>query len=160
MIKLLALFLTLSVANGQTLSYLLPDEKGLFEHTLGTHLKNANNEIVILTPSMNYPLLRTQLVRTLSKGTTLTIITQNPKNDPLALVAYRGVELSLYLARPLADTLIFIDDTTVCHLSGELNAEDLTRKTNHAICSDEADLVAAMRQNIDKIRKRSKPYLK
>jgi hypothetical protein len=160
MIKLLTLFLTLSVANAQTLSYLLPDQKGLFEHALSTHLKKANKEIVILTPTLKYAALRTQLIRSSSKGITVTLIAQNPADDPLGLVAYHGIELYLYSARPLMDTLIFIDDTTVCHLSESLNDKELARKTQSALCSDDPDLIRSMQHNVSQIIKRSKPYLK
>lgn len=160
MIKLLPLFLILSIANGQTLPYLLPDEKSNFEHVLMTHLKKAHMHIILLTPSLNHPVLRRQLIQSLSKGSKLTLITQNPSHDPLQLVAYNGVELYLYRARPLNDTLILMDDSVACHLSGGLNEEDLSQKSQNALCSDEPDLINAMYQNTNRILTRSKPYLK
>lgn len=88
------------------------------------------------------------------------MITQNPSHDPLQLVAYNGVELYLYRARPLNDTLILMDDSVACHLSGGLNEEDLSQKSQNALCSDEPDLINAMYQNTNRILTRSKPYLK
>jgi hypothetical protein len=160
MIKLIALFLTLNIANGQTISYLLPDEKALFEHTLMTHIKKATKEIVILTPALNYPLLRRQLIHSVSKGVKLTLIAQNLSNDPLQLVAYNGVELYGYDVRPLGDTSIVIDDTTVCHLSGVLSEEKFMRNTQQPLCSDEEDIIHTTQQNVRRILTRSKPYLK
>ncbi len=160
MIKLLTLFLTLCTANGQTLPYLLPDEKSNFEHTLISHLKKAQTHIVILTPSLNHPALRRQLLQSLSKGVKLTLITQDPSNDPLQLVAYNGVDLYLYRARPLSDSLILIDNSVVCHVSDGLNEEDFSKKSQNALCSDESDLINAMQQNTHQILTRSKPYLK
>jgi len=160
MIKLLTLFLTLCVANAQTLPFLLPDEKSHFEHTLISHLKKAQTHIVILTPSLNHPPLRRQLIQSLSKGVKLTLITQDPSNNPLQLVAYNGVDLYLYRARPLSDTWIFMDDTVVCHVSEGLNEEELSKKSQNALCSDESDLINALQQNTKKIQMRSKSYLK
>ncbi|HEX5710701.1 MAG TPA: hypothetical protein VFX68_05080 [Sulfuricurvum sp.] len=159
MIKLIALFLTLSVANAQTLTYMLPDDKALFEQALIGHLKKANKEVIILTPMLHYDVLRTQLIRTIKNGINLTIIAQNPAHDSLKLVAYRNVELYSYHPRPLSDTLIVIDDT-VCHLSGALDEEELLRKTQNILCSDEAELRQGIQKNIAKTLTRSKLYLK
>jgi hypothetical protein len=160
MIKLLTLFLLLNVANAQTLPYLLPDEKSSFDHTLIAYLKKAQTHIVILTPSLNHPALRRQLVQSLSKGIKLTLIIQTPAHDPLQLVAYNGVDFNLYDARPLDDTLILVDDTALCHLSGGLNEEELAQKTQNAICSDENELIKMMQKNAHRILTRSHPYLK
>jgi len=160
MIKLLSLFLTLCVANAQTLSFLLPDEKSNFEHTLMSHLKKVQTRIVILTPSLNHPALHRQLIQSVSKGVKLTLITQDPSHDPLQLVAFNDVDLYIYRARPLSDTLILMDDSVVCHVSGGLNEEELSKKSQNALCSDESDLINAMQQNTHQILTRSKPYLK
>ena len=160
MIKLLTLFLSLSVANAQTISYMLPDDKALFEYSLAAHLKKANATIVILTPALHYGALHTQLIHTIGKGIKLTLITQNLTHDPLELIASRGVELYEYHARPLADTLILIDNTLVCHLSGALEDEDLVHKTQNVLCSDEPELLQTIQLNIHKTLARSKPYLK
>jgi hypothetical protein len=160
MIKFLPLFLTFTLANGQIFPYLLPEEKSQFEHDLLSHIKKAHKQIVLLTPSLNHPTLRRQLIQSVSKGVKLTLITQNPANDPLQLVAYNGVEFYLYSSRPLNDTLIFIDEDEVCHLSGGLNEEELSRKTQNVFCSDESDFILALQQNTNRILTRSKPYLK
>jgi len=160
MIKLLALFLILNVANAQTVPYLLPDEKSSFEHELMAHLKKAHTQIVLLTPSLNHPAVRRQLIQSVSKGVKLTLITQNPSDDPLKLVAYSGVELYLYRARGLKDTLILIDDSVVCHASGGLNEEELSQKSQNVVCSNEGDFVQSLSQNAQRILMRSHPYLK
>ncbi len=160
MIKLLTLFLTLSVVNAQTLTFLLPDEKSAFEHELIHHLKKAHTQVILLTPSLNHPALRRQLIQSVSKGVKLTLITQNSSADPLQLVAYRGVELYLYQARSLSDTLILIDDEIVCHVSGGLNDDELSQKSQNALCSDDSDFIPALHQNANRILARSKPYLK
>jgi len=160
MIKLLTLFLTLSVVNAQTLTYLLPDEKSGFEHALIHHLKKAHTQVILLTPSLNHPALRRQLIQSVSKGVKLTLITQNPSADPLQLVAYNGVELYLYHARSLSDTLILIDDEIVCHVSGGLNDQELSQKSQNALCSDDSDFILSLHQNANRILTRSKPYLK
>lgn len=160
MIKLLTLFLTLSAVNAQTLTYLLPDEKSVFEHELIQHLKKAHTHVILLSPSLNHPAFRRQLIQSVSKGVKLTLITQNSSNDPLQLVAYSGVELYLYRARSLSDTLILIDDEIVCHVSGGLNDQELSQKSQNALCSDDSDFILSLHQNANQILTRSKPYLK
>ncbi len=160
MIKFITLFVSLSVANAQTISYMLPDDKALFEYSLTAHLKKVNTEIVILTPLLHYSALRTQLIHNIGNGIKLTIIAQSPAHDSLKLIAYRNVELYEYHARPLADTLIMIDNTLVCHLSGALDDEELARNTQNIVCSDEPELLQTMQKNINKTIARSKPYLK
>lgn len=160
MIKLLTVFLILNAANAQTLTFLLPDEKSSFEHELMSHLKNAHTKILLLTPSLNHPAVRRQLIQSVSKGVKLTLITQNPSDDPLQLVAYSGVELYLYRARPLSDTLILIDDSVVCHATGGLKEEELSRKSQNVFCSNEGDFIQSLSQNAQRILMRSHPYLK
>ena len=160
MIKLLLLFLTLSVTNAQTLPYLLPDEKSIFEYELMNYLKKAHTHIVLLTPSLNHPALHRQLIQSVSKGVKLTLITQSPADDPLQLVAYSGVELYLYRARPLNDTVILIDERVVCHVSGGLNGEELSQNSQNVFCSNEPDLIQALKQNSQRILIRSHRYLK
>ena len=63
-------------------------------------------------------------------------------------------------ARPLDDTLVLVDDSVLCHLSGGLNEEDLAKKSQNAICSDESELIDAMQKNTHKILTRSNSYLK
>ncbi|GEM_PF-881843 len=160
MIKLLTLFLTFTLANAQIFPYFLPDEKSNFEHDLLSHLKKAHTQIILLTPSLNHPALRRQLIQSVSKGVKVTLIAQNPSHDPLQLVAYNDIELYLYRARELNDSLIIIDDEIVCHLSGGLEEEKLSQKTQNALCSDESDFILSLHQNANRILTRSKPYLK
>lgn len=160
MIKFLPLFLTFTLANGQIFPYLLPEEKSQFEHDLLSHIKKAHKQIILLTPSLNHPALSRQLIQAVSKGVKVTLITQNSANDPLQLVAYNGVEFYLYASRSLNDTVILIDDDAVCHLSGGLNEDALSRKSQHAICSDESDFILSLHQNTNRILTRSKLYLK
>lgn len=158
-IKILSLFLVLTHLNGQIFPYLLPDQKDDFDHILITHIKKTHHAISILTPELHYPSLRRSLLQSLTKGVTLTLITQKASGDPLMLIAYSGVNWSLYTARPLEDTVILIDDTLVCHVAGGLHEESLSKKIQTPLCSDDQPLIQTLRHRIHYLQKHSRPYL-
>lgn len=159
MIKLIALLLTIITANANIFPFLLPDEGSRFNHHLQTHLKNAQKEIVIITHSMNYPALSKSIIRSLSGGGHLTLIVSNPSGDPLRLIAYEGVNLYTYIPRTLTDTLILIDNTQICHISGPLSEKHLTNASSNVWCSDEASLILRTQKYINLLLGRSTPYL-
>lgn len=159
MIKLIALLFTISIANANIFPFLLPDEGSHFNHYLQTHLKNSQKEIVIVTPSFNYPSFGKNILRSLSHGGHLTLIVSKPSGDALRFIAYEGVSLHTYAPRHLNDTLILIDNSLVCHLSGSLNEKNLSDNVSSVWCSDEASLILAAQKQIAVLIKRSKPYL-
>lgn len=159
MIKLIVLLFTISIANANIFPFLLPDEGSRFNHYLQTHLKNSQKEILIVTPSLNYPSLSKSILRSTSHGANLTLVTSKPSGDALRFIAYEGVTLYTYSPRPLSDTLILIDNSLVCHLSGSLNEKNLSDNVSSVWCSDEASLVLAAQKQISILIKRSKPYL-
>ena len=159
MIKLITLIFTITVANANIFPFLLPDEGSNFNHYLQVLIKNAQNEIIIVTPAMHYSSLSKKVIQPLSHGTHLTIITSNPSGDPLRLIAYEGVTLQMYTARTLTDTLMLIDNTHVCHLGGALNEKNLGDTVTNVWCSDEPSLILATKKQITILLKRSKPYL-
>lgn len=159
MIKLIALLFTISLANADIFPFLLPDEGSRFNHYLQTHLKKSQKEIVILTPSLNYPSFGKSILRSLSRGGHLTLVTSKPSGDALRFIAYEGVTLYTYTPRPLTDTLILIDNRLVCHLSGSLNEKNLSDNVSNVWCSDAASLVLAAQKQIAVLIKRSQPYL-
>ncbi len=159
MIKLIALLLTIITANANIFPFLLPDEGSRFNHHLQTHLKNAQKEIVIITHSMNYPTLSKSIIRSLSTRGHLTLIVSKPSGDPLRLIAYEGVNLYTYPSRTLTDTLILIDNTQVCHLSGPLSEKHLTNAASSVWCSDDPSLILRMQKHVNVLLRRSAPYL-
>ncbi|MDP3465779.1 MAG: hypothetical protein Q8R86_08430 [Sulfuricurvum sp.] len=159
MIKLIALLLTFSVANAQSNFYVLPKDTSHFEHSLNSHLKNTREEIIILTPSLNYPSLKAKLIQSVSKGVNLTIITHNPAYDPLALIAYENVELLLHSEKSLNDTTIIMDTAFMCHHQGALDAEQLSDNNEKIVCHEDALAIAKIRKAIILLRSHSKRYL-
>lgn len=159
MIKLIALLLTFSVANAQSNRYVLPKDTSHFEHSLNSHLKNTREEIIILTPSLNYPSLKAKLIHSVSKGTKLTIITHTPAHDPLALIAYENVELLLYSDTSLNDTTIIMDTAFMCHHQGALDAEQLSDTNEKIVCHDNAPAIGKIRKAITLLRSHAKRYL-
>lgn len=159
MIKLIALLFTFSAANAQSNLYVLPKDTSHFEHSLYSHLKNTREEIIILTPSLNYPSLKAKLIKSISKGVTLTLITHNAAHDPLALIAYRNVELLLYPEKSLNDTYIIMDTTFMCHHSGALDAEELSVTKEKIVCHEDTLTIEKIRKAITLLRSHSKRYL-
>jgi hypothetical protein len=159
MIKLITLNLTITTANANIFPFLLPDEGSNFNHYLQVLIKNAQNEIIIVTPAMHYPSLSKKVIQPLSHGTHLTIIVSKPSGDPLRLIAYEGVTVQTYTVRTLTDTLILIDNTHVCHLGGSLNEKSLGDTVTNAWCSNEPSLILATKKQITTLLKRSRPYL-
>ncbi|MDP2077642.1 MAG: hypothetical protein Q8N01_10340 [Sulfuricurvum sp.] len=159
MIKLIALLFTITIANANIFPFLLPDEGSRFNHYLQKHLKNSQKEIIILTPSLNYPSLSKSILRSISHGIHLNLIVSKPSGDALRFIAYEGVTLYSYTPRDLTDTLILIDNSLVCHLSGSLNEKSLSENVSSVWCSDESLLVLAAQKQITTLLKRSKSYL-
>lgn len=159
MIKLIALLFTINIANANIFPFLLPDEGSLFNHDLQKHLKNSQKEIVIITPSFNHPSLSKSILHSISRQGHLTLIVSKPSGDPLRFIAYQGVSLFTYTPRVLADTLILIDNSYVCHLSGSLNEKSLSDHVSSVWCSDEPSLVLSAQKQITSLKKRSKAYL-
>jgi hypothetical protein len=159
MIKLITLIFTITIANANIFPFLLPDEGSNFNHTLQAFIKNATKEIIIVTPSMNYPSIQKSIIHTLSNGTHLTIIASKSVSDPLRLIAYQGVTYYPYTPRNITDTLILIDNTQVCHLPGSLDEKNLQNAVSHVWCSDDSSLILSTRKQITLMIQRSKPYL-
>jgi hypothetical protein len=159
MIKLITLIFTITVSNANIFPFLLPDEGSHFNHYLHQLIKNAQKEIIIVTPSMNYPSFNKNIINSLSHGTHLTIIASKQSGDPLRLIAYQGVSLYTYAPRAISDTLILIDNTYVCHLSGSLNEKNLGEAVSQVWCSDASSLILSTQKQISRLLKRTKPYL-
>lgn len=158
MIKFLTLFFLLTSLNAQTTTYLLPDEYSLFEDEL-LHL-SKNHQITILSPTINHAGFKKTLLKNISKGYPLTLITSTHLHDPSNLVAYRGVNLYLYQGRKLSGTWILIDNTYVCHISSSFDDAILTETAQTTFCSDDSSLIANTFKMIQTFQKRSQPYLK
>lgn len=159
MIKLITLLFTITVANANIFPFLLPDEGSHLNHHLQQIFKNSQNEIVIVTSAMKYPSLNKSIMHSLSHGVHLSLIVTHPTGDPLHLIAYQGVNLYKYTPRPLGDTLILVDNSHVCHLSGGLNEAAMGSNLSTAWCSDDNALVLRTQQHIKTLLKRSSTYL-
>ncbi len=153
MIKFIALLFTFTALNGQSILYSLPKEMSSFEYSLDTHLKNGQ-EIIIVTPAMNTLSLKRKLIKSVSQGSHLTLITQNVLSDPIALVAYQNVTLLRYWGKYLTNTTIIIDNDYMCTQQGAL----IESKTT-VICTDDPLLLQKALQNITQLSANSKLYL-
>jgi len=159
MIKLIALLLTITIANANIFPFLLPDEGSHFDHHLQTHLKNAQKEVVIITASMHYPSLNKTILRSLSHGVHLSIIANDLHNDPLHFAAYQNVAVYRNSTRAISDTIILIDNTHICHIPDALDEKNLKNNISNIWCSDESALILSSQKGINLLKKRSTPYL-
>ncbi|HEX5623629.1 MAG TPA: hypothetical protein VFX57_04210 [Sulfuricurvum sp.] len=159
MIKLLGLLLTFSTVNADIFTFYLPDEGSRFEHHVLSRIKNAHTHITIVAPSIDFAPLRKAVIRPLSRGTHLTLIVQNPAQDPLYYISYKNTDLYLYEKRLMSDTLILIDNTHLCHLPQGLSDKQLTRNALNVWCTDDAQAIHTAQQYIHRMIKRSRPYL-
>lgn len=159
MIKLIALLFTITVANANIFPFFLPDEGSSFNHHLQTLLKNSHSEVVIVTSSMNYPSLTKSMIRSLSHGVHLKFIVTKLSNDPLRFVAYQGVDLYRYTPRAISDTLILIDSTHICHISGAFDEKIMGSSVSTAWCTDDTAIILKTDKNIQTLFQRSSPYL-
>lgn len=159
MIKLIALLITISVANANIFPFLLPDEGSSFNHYLQKLIKNSHSEIIIVTSTMNYPSLNKSIIHALSHGVHLKLIVAYASNDPLHFLAYQGVDLYHYTPRAIADTLILIDNSTLCHVSGALDEKSMGNNVSTSWCTNEPTLITKTQKDIHRLFQRSTPYL-
>ncbi len=103
---------------------------------------------------MNAPSLKNKLIKAISHGVNVTLITQDVSNDPIALVAYENVELLLYRGKSLKESTIIIDSDFVCIQKGGLGDSKTT-----FFCSDAPLLLQKTLKTIHPIHTHSKPYL-
>lgn len=159
MIRVLFLLLWYTLSVAQDSSYLLPDEKSIFDYSLEGAFKRAQSDIIILTPELSSPLLEKLLKRSLSKGTTLTLIVQNPANTSSSIVAYQNVALYLYSKRALHGSTIIIDNAWMCTLAAPLHDEQLISETQLITCTKDYETIVSAKKSFAKLLKRSKRYL-
>lgn len=121
--------------------FLLPDESRNFLDTLNTHIKKANHEIYLFTPSIDeYTLLKT-LKQRAEKNVKITIITSEPiseKNKAAYLSLFKNIHVfalspllhEIQNEGGLQGSLVCIDNKELFLLSEAVESENL--KQNYA----------------------------
>lgn len=159
MIKRILLLFAFSALYGGENLYLLPDQNNELVHRLQNALRGTSAKVVIITPSFRHALLKKALLQGAKHGNRITLVVQDPEHDPLSVVQYGNIHLYRYTSRPLAGSVIIIDDRLVCTLTADLVQEQLTQTAAFAQCSDgSADIGAALHRAAPLIT-RSRPYL-
>lgn len=157
MIKLIGFLFAFTAVYAHERIFYLPDHHTRFIHFMSRSFKNSEH-ILILTPSLSHSELKKELLSAVKKGSTLHLITHNSAGDPLSLVQYRNIELSLSPLH-LAQSAIVIDDTLVCTSDGAIE-EDFFRSSRSRIrCSDNPQNVRAVRKSFQPLIQRAKNYL-
>lgn len=159
MIKLLPLLLVFSLAYGQNVNYLLPDQNALFIHTLEGAFKHSRERIFVITKSFHHPALKRALLEGTKRGSRLTLLVQTPKDDPLELAQYERIEIRILKGRPLEGSVIIVDDHYACTLPQNIDEESFSGRTALVRCSDDTSELAALRSALLPLINRSNPYL-
>ena len=159
MIKLLGLLFTVTLLySGETI-YILPDHQTRFVHQLNQSFKKGSKQIVIAAPSFNHSELKKGLLQAANHGSNVTMILCNLQNDPLSMVQYERITLHRYTAHPFDTSIILIDNTLVCTLSGSIDQERSTSTRSRIRCSDDIQEIESVRHSLKLLYTDSKPYL-
>lgn len=159
MIKLLGLLFSFTILySGETI-YILPDQQSRFVHQLGQALKSSSEKIVVVSPSFNHSELKKRILQAAKHGTNVTMLLCSFQNDPLSMVQYEHVDLYRYTAHPFNQSIILVDNTLVCSLSGAINEEHLISTRSRIRCSDEPREIESLRHALKPLFEHSKPYL-
>lgn len=159
MIKLLGLLFSFIFLYGDETIYILPDQQGRFVHQLSQAFKNSSQQILIASPRFNHTELKKGILQAAKHGNNVTMILCNLQNDPLSMVQYERINLYRYTAHPFDKSIIFIDNTLVCTLSGSIVKERLTSTRSHIRCSDERRDIESARHSLKALFVHSKLYL-
>jgi hypothetical protein len=152
MIKLLGLLFTFTLLYGGETIYILPDQHSYCVHELNQAIKNASEEILVISPSFNHTELKKGILQAAKRGKKITIIVKELHKDPLSMVQYDHVNL-YHTSHTFDNTTLIIDNTLVCTFAGAIEEERLKSAHLNIRCSDD------LRQSLKPLATYSKPYL-
>jgi len=158
MIKLLLLVCVFLSVYGKQVLFDFPRQNSAF-HEYIHRMFRQNDQIMIITPSLNHSVLKKELLHHVKNGNSLILIVQSLKNDPLYLVQYKGIQLYQYQKRSLNGTII-MSASDVCYLTVPLDTDKLSRDKSIGWCSDEAEVLRQNHSLYTTIKKHSTLYLK
>jgi len=158
MIKLLGLLFTFTLLYGGETIYILPDQHSYCVHELNQAIKNASEEILVISPSFNHTELKKGILQAAKRGKKIIIIVKELHKDPLSMVQYDHV--NLYRTSHAFDTsTLIIDNTLVCTFAGAIEEERLKSARLNIRCSDDLEKIELVRQSLKPLVTYSKPYL-
>lgn len=131
----------------KTLS-LLPDEYHNILHLIEKSVRESNESILVVTPSLRHHALEKVLINA-AKHLHITLIT-NAANNKLAL--YENIETRL-LTRPLSLSIVVFDRTLTCNLTVALTKEELQNRFGLFSC----EATDAMKPYIELFMRISRP---
>jgi len=160
MIKLLPLLLAFSLAFGENTDYLLPDNNSLFSHALKGALKHSRSGILIITPSFNHTLFKRAAIEGIKRGSSLILVVQKLKGDPLSLAQYARTDIRTLEGRSLEGSIILVDDKFACTIPESIDQEKLGDSAALIRCSNDEREITSLRKALAPLLARSKSYLK
>jgi len=160
MIKLLLLLFSFTFAYTANIVYLFPDEQTKFVHDLSRKLSAASSQILILSPSLSHSEIKKSILTAAKKGIPVKLIVNNPKGDPLYMLQYSNIDLSLYDKRVMEGTIVIVDNTFICTSPGAINQEKFASNRLLIRCSNDTDEINLIQNLLSDTLKHSSPYLK
>ncbi|HEX5330486.1 hypothetical protein [Sulfuricurvum sp.] len=157
MIKHLGFLFIFTALYAHESTYLFPDHHSRFVHEITQAFKNSSS-ILIVTPSYHHSHLSKGFLSATKHASTLKLIVQDPRNDPLSLIQYRNTEL--YISRvTLTQSTILVDDVLVCTGSAPIDEAIFSSKSAPMRCSDNPEKIIAIRHALQPVIQSSKAYL-
>lgn len=158
MIKLIGLLFTFTLLySGETI-YILPDQHSYCVHELSQAIKNASEDVLVISPSFNHTELKKGILQAAKRGKKITIIIKELHKDPLSMVQYDHVNL-YHTSHAFDNSTLIIDNTLVCTFSGAIEEERLKYTRLHIRCSDDPREIELVRRSLKPLVTYSKPYL-
>jgi hypothetical protein len=157
MIKLLLLLLLFIPLLGVEKVFQLPDHHTRWIYELNDFLKNSTH-ILIITPSFNHPELKKRILKSVTHGSEITLIVNDPKGDPLSMLQYEHVNLNI-TPFALTQSVVLIDHSLICTIEGDIDIEKFASKHSPIKCDSDQNKIETIKRSIHPIIKHSKPYL-
>ncbi|MDD3596213.1 MAG: hypothetical protein AB7U44_08050 [Sulfuricurvum sp.] len=159
MIKLLLLLLPLSLLHAQSVVYLLPDEQSRLIHDINLKVKTASSDILLLTPAFHHAAIKKSILAAAKKGTTVKLIVNEPKNDPVYMVQYANIDLMHYRERKFEGSTLVIDKAFLCTFPEAIDQEIFSEHRSLVRCSDDPREIDLIRRTLQSTLSHAVSYL-
>jgi hypothetical protein len=158
MIKLLLFLFTITLGYGEEHLFYFPDHHARSIHFLNDSIKNSTS-VLIITPSYAHNSLSKAMIFAARNGSSIKLILNHPQGEPLRLIQYQNIDLSL-TKFPLLHTIILINKQLLCTTESALDEEIFSSQHSSMRCTSEPKSLQSLQPLLALTQKRSEPYLK
>lgn len=158
MIKLLLFLFTIMLVYGEEHLFNFPDHHTRSIHFLNNSIKNSTS-VLIITPSYSHQLLSKAILHAAKNGSSIKLILKQTSGDPLRLIQYRNIDLSL-IKLPLPQSIILIDQQIICTTNAPIDEDIFSSQHTSMRCTRKLESLQSFQPLLTLIQKRSEPYLK